>query len=67
MNQIIFKIDAQGNVSYDMAGFKGEACFEAARKVLDELARLGVTTEITQVERKPDAEEQVGTGQRTEA
>jgi hypothetical protein len=49
---IVFQVDAEGNVVYDMAGFQGDMCLQAAEALLEELARLGVEAEVTEVRHK---------------
>jgi hypothetical protein len=49
---IVFQVDAEGNVVYDMDGFQGEACFREAEQLLEALAGLGVAAEATEVQRK---------------
>jgi hypothetical protein len=49
---IVFQVDGDGNVVYDMDGFQGDACFQEAERLLEALAELGVAAEVGEVQRK---------------
>jgi hypothetical protein len=49
---IVFQVDGDGNVVYDMDGFQGEACFQEAERLLEALAELGVAVEVGDAQRK---------------
>ena len=49
---ITFVIDGDGDVHYEMGGFQGDACFATAEQLIEELARLGLSLEVSEVQRK---------------
>jgi hypothetical protein len=49
---IVFHVDEEGNIVYDMTGFQGDACFREAEQLLAALAGLGVAAEVAEVQRK---------------
>jgi hypothetical protein len=49
---IVFHVDEEGNIVYDMDGFQGEACFQEAERLLEALAELGVAVEVSDAQRK---------------
>jgi hypothetical protein len=58
---IVFQVDEEGNIAYDMDGFQGDACFQEAERLLGELAELGVAAEATEVQRKEGNERVLAT------
>jgi hypothetical protein len=53
---IVFQVDEEGNIVYDMDGFQGDACFREAEQLLAALVGLGVAAEATEVQRKEGSE-----------
>jgi hypothetical protein len=58
---IVFQVDGDGNVVYDMDGFQGDTCFQEAEQLLKALAGLGVAAEATEVQRKEGNERVLAT------
>ena len=52
----IVTLASDGGVNSEMFGFQGKACLKAAVEIAEELARLGVITEVSGITMKDTVE-----------
>lgn len=48
----IITLAGDGGVNSEMHGFQGKSCLKAAQEISEELARLGVITEVADLQMK---------------
>jgi len=62
MKEVIIIVDKDGKVTVRYQGFIGDACFQEAHKIYQQLKQLGVNVKIEQTLKTPEAYVQQSTG-----